>query len=306
MYKHQIFTLDLNFMGIAGAIASYLIPHSRGAVLVECGPGSTLPALLEGLREHHLRPTDISDVFLTHIHLDHAGAAGWLARQGAQIHVHPVGAPHMQNPEKLLASASRIYGDMMDTLWGEFLPVPPEQLSILQDTATVTVDGMSFRAYDTPGHADHHHVYLLGDTLFSGDIGGVRLTGTHHVRLPMPPPEFSLPKWRKSLKRLQKLEFTRIAPTHFGLFTDTQWHLSTLEKELNDIDTWIEKIMPGDPPVDEINRQLADWYRKRAALQEVPAEQLQGYESANPSWMSGYGIQRYWRKVRLVTTGQDL
>jgi glyoxylase-like metal-dependent hydrolase (beta-lactamase superfamily II) len=304
MSKHRIFTLDLNFMGNSGAIASYLIPHSAGAVLVECGPGSTLPALMEGLRQHGFSPSDISDVFLTHIHLDHAGAAGWLARQGARIHVHPVGAPHMQNPEKLLSSAARIYGDSMDTLWGEFLPVPPEQISVLQDNDVITVDGMSFKAIDTPGHADHHHVYLLGDTLFSGDIGGVRLTGTHHIRLPMPPPEFNTSKWEISLQRLSHLEFSRIAPTHFGIFEDAKWHLSALEKGLNDINAWIEAIMPGDPPVDEINRQLNHWYQQRADQDGVPREQLQGYESANPSWMSGYGIQRYWRKVRLAETSQ--
>ncbi len=304
MNQHQIFTLDLNFMGISGAIASYLIPHSAGAVLVECGPGSTLPALLEGLRQHGLSPSDISDVFLTHIHLDHAGAAGWLARQGARIHVHPVGAPHIQNPEKLLSSAARIYGDKMGTLWGEFLPVPPEKLSVLQDNNVITIDGMSFQATDTPGHADHHHVYLLEDTLFSGDIGGVRLTGTQHIRLPMPPPELNLIKWRQSLDRLKEMKFTRIAPTHFGIFPDAQQHLSILEKELDDINAWVEAIMPGDPPVDEINHLLIDWYQQRAVQADVPIEQLQGYESANPSWMSGYGIQRYWRKVRQVETTQ--
>jgi glyoxylase-like metal-dependent hydrolase (beta-lactamase superfamily II) len=306
MSKHQIFTLDLNFMGISGAIASYLIPHSTGAVLVECGPGSTLPALLEGLSQHGLSPTNITDVFLTHIHLDHAGAAGWLARQGARIHVHPVGAPHMQNPEKLLSSAARIYGDKMGTLWGEFLPVPPEKLSVIQDNDVITVDGMSFQATDTPGHADHHHVYLLEDTLFSGDIGGVRLAGTHHVRLPMPPPELNLIKWRHSLEQLKELKFTRIAPTHFGIFSDAQQHLSILEKELDDISAWVEAIMPGDPPVDEINHLLIDWYQQRAMQAGVPVEQLQGYESANPSWMSGYGIQRYWRKVRQVETTQGV
>jgi glyoxylase-like metal-dependent hydrolase (beta-lactamase superfamily II) len=257
---------------------------------------------MDGLRKHNLSPSDISDVFLTHIHLDHAGAAGWLARQGARVHVHPVGAPHMQNPEKLLASAARIYGDTMGKLWGEFLPVPPEQLSILQDNEVITVDGMRFQAFDTPGHAEHHFVYLLKDTLFSGDIGGVRLAGTHHLRLPMPPPEFNPQNWRKSIKLLKQLPISHIAPTHFGIFSDAQWHLSALERVLEDIDAWIETVMPGDPPVDEINRQLNDWHQQRAARDGVPALQLQGYESANPSWMSGYGIQRYWLKVRMAST----
>ena len=126
MAKPRIVTLDLNFQNKTQAIASYLIRHDDGAVLIESGPGSTLPALEAGLAKEGLSPRDITHVLLTHIHLDHAGAAGWLSRQGAQIFVHPIGAPHLLNPEKLIASATRIYGDRMQTLWGEFLPVDRE------------------------------------------------------------------------------------------------------------------------------------------------------------------------------------
>src|SRR5688572_8379493 len=122
--------LDLNFKGIPGAIASYLIPHREGVVLVEAGPGSTTDRLQARLGEEGYQLSDVTDVLLTHIHLDHAGAAGWLAGHGARIHVHPNGAGHLINPEKLITSATRIYGDSMDTLWGAFLPVPEERLSI--------------------------------------------------------------------------------------------------------------------------------------------------------------------------------
>src|SRR4030042_4609731 len=125
-----VVTIDLKFMGRANAIAAYLIPHRRGAVLVECGPGSTTTALEVGLSENGFHAEDITDVLLTHIHLDHAGAAGWLARRGARIHVHSAGAPHLLDPEKLLSSAKRIYGDMMDRLWGDFLPVQAGQLNV--------------------------------------------------------------------------------------------------------------------------------------------------------------------------------
>ncbi len=128
MAKTDIITLDLNFQGKTQTIASYLIRHSTGVVLIESGPGSSLPGLQAGLAANGLSVSDVTHVLLTHIHLDHAGAAGWLARQGAQIYVHPVGAPHMLNPEKLLASAARIYGDQMEKLWGEFLPVPENSL----------------------------------------------------------------------------------------------------------------------------------------------------------------------------------
>ena len=133
MAKTSIITLDLNFQGKTQAIASYLIRHSGGAVLIESGPGSTLAGLQAGLAANGLRVSDVTHVLLTHIHLDHAGAAGWWARQGARIHVHPIGAPHLIVPDKLLASATRIYGDMMDQLWGEFLAVPEDRLVVQRD-----------------------------------------------------------------------------------------------------------------------------------------------------------------------------
>lgn len=298
----NVTTLDLNFLGIPGAIAAYLIRHPGGAILVECGPGSTLPALLEGLKRNNIEVSDLTDVLLTHIHLDHAGAAGWLAHQGARIHVHPNGAPHLLNPEKLLASAARIYGDQMASLWGEFLAVPPEQLSVLNDGELVNIQGLTFKPLDTPGHADHHYAYIIENICFSGDIGGVRLTDTRHIRLPMPPPEFHLGKWRASLARLTKEQFSIIAPTHFGYFSDPEWHLSSLGKALEGIEAWIETIMPGDPEVSEINQRLSKWAESRAVEDGVPVEKIQAYESANPTWMSGYGIQRYWRKYRSIPT----
>lgn len=300
--RTEVYTLDLNFMGIPGTIASYLIPHAHGAVLVESGPGSTKQGLEAGLRAHGLQVTDITDVLLTHIHLDHAGAAGWLAHQGARIYVHPVGAPHMLDPEKLLSSAARIYGDMMDTLWGEFLPVPKEQLYVPQDGEVIEIGDLRFRALDTPGHANHHYAYIFEDLCFSGDIGGVRLAGPPYLRLPMPPPEFNLEKWRASLKRLQQVyergSFTRIAPTHFGIFTDAGWHLDALQRALEGVESWMESVMPADPSIDELTEKFTAWSRMQAKQQGLEAQQIQAYETANPSWMSPYGIQRYWRKYR--------
>src|SRR5512138_996975 len=141
----EVHTLDLSFLGIPHVIASYLFKHSQGAILIESGPGSTLEGLRTALAAHDLTVHDITDVLLTHIHLDHAGAAGWLARhgnggRGARIYVHPNGAPHLLNPEKLLNSAQRIYGDMRDTLWGESLAVPEDRLIVLQDQQEVVID----------------------------------------------------------------------------------------------------------------------------------------------------------------------
>ncbi len=298
MPVQDIHTIDLHFMGFPGTIASYLIPHAHGAILVECGPSSTLPALQAGLNAHGFSAQDVTDVLLTHIHLDHAGAAGWLARQGAHIYVHPVGAPHLLNPEKLLASAARIYGEAMQTLWGEFLPVPPDCLLVPQNGDDIEIGGLRFRTMDTPGHADHHFAYLLDDLCFSGDIGGVRLTGFRHLRLPMPPPDLHLGKWRLSLQSLSSLPIRRIAPTHFGIFEDADWHFKAVAKALDEADAWIEATMPSNPPIEELNAQFIAWTRRRSLEEGVPPGVIDAYETANPSWMSSYGIQRYWRIYR--------
>lgn len=293
-----IHTLDLNFLGIAGTIAAYLIPHPRGAVLVECGPGSTKANLEAALQAHGLSSADVTDVLLTHIHLDHAGAAGWLAGQGATVHVHEVGAPHLVDPERLLTSAARIYGDMMETLWGEFLPVPVGRLVPHQDGDLIEIEGLSFRAIDTPGHANHHFAYLLGEICFSGDIGGVRMGGTRHLRVPMPPPEFHLEKWRQSVARLKREKISFIAPTHFGLFDDPDWHLAALLKALDEVEAWMEEVMPADPPIEQLSETFLKWSRDRSLSEGLDPGLLELYEAANPSWMSSAGIQRYYRKFR--------
>jgi glyoxylase-like metal-dependent hydrolase (beta-lactamase superfamily II) len=298
----QIHILDLNFLGITGTIAVYLIPHPNGAILIESGPGSTLPALQAGLQQYGLSAGDITDVFLTHIHLDHAGAAGWLARHGARIHVHPVGAPHLIQPDKLLTSAARIYGDQMEALWGEFLPVPAEKVVVMQDNETSEIEGICIRALDTPGHANHHFAYIYEHTCFSGDIGGVRLPGPAHVRLPMPPPELNLEKWRLSLERLKREyqagNFARIAPTHFGIYTNIDWHLAALFDSLDEIEAWMEAIMPNRPALEKLNPAFLEWSGKRSLSQGISPELLKAYEAANPSWMSTQGLLRYWQKYR--------
>jgi glyoxylase-like metal-dependent hydrolase (beta-lactamase superfamily II) len=293
--------LDLNLQGIPQVIASYAVPHSKGVVLIDSGPGSTIENLTTALKPLDLCPADITDVLLTHIHLDHAGAAGWLARHGARIYCHPKGEPHLIDPEKLLKSAARIYGDSMDRLWGEFLPVPEDHLVVLTDREEVNVEGLRFVAIDMPGHADHHFAYLFEDICFTGDVGGVRLPGPPHLRVPMPPPEFHLEKWRASLNKLREEKFARIAPTHFGISDDAQAHLPMLERGLDEVEEFLDRVMPGDPSLEEINRRFLEWTRKRSEAQGIGDDLIAAYEMANPSWMSAEGIQRYWRKFRMPT-----
>jgi glyoxylase-like metal-dependent hydrolase (beta-lactamase superfamily II) len=296
--SHPIYALDLNFMGIEGAIACFLIPHEGGVLLVECGPGSTIPVLQAHLDNFGYRVNDISDVLLTHIHLDHAGASGWLAERGARIHVHPIGAPHLIDPQRLLASAGRIYGDEMDLLWGEFLPVPESQLVIHQDREAIEIGDLVFRPLETTGHASHHYAYLLGEVCFSGDILGVRMTGVRHIRLPMPPPEFHPGKWRNSLEILQQEAISHILPTHFGIFSDPDWHLAAVEKALDDVEAWMDAVMSRELPPDDFEAEYLEWESQRALADNINPPVRKIYKTANPSSISILGIQRYWRKYR--------
>jgi glyoxylase-like metal-dependent hydrolase (beta-lactamase superfamily II) len=300
MASPRIVTLDLNFQTKTQAIASYLIRHNDGAVLIESGPGSTLSALEAGLAKEGLSPRHITHVLLTHIHLDHAGAAGWLSRQGAQIFVHPNGAAHMLNPEKLIASATRIYGDRMSQLWGEFLPVEQNQLTVPNDAQAINIGNLEFIPINTPGHAEHHYSYLFEDLCFSGDVGGVRIPGYPYLRAPMPPPELHFGRWRESLARLRSLKFARIAPTHFGIFDDADWQLSQLQKILDATEKWLEEIMPADPPVDELRAKFEDWMNEQSRAQNLSDDVIRAYDLANPLGMSADGLMRYWKKVRMA------
>lgn len=300
MAKNSVITLDLNFQDKSQAIASYLIWDGDAVVLVESGPGSCLAGLEAGLRTNGLPLADVTHILLTHIHLDHAGAAGRLSRYGAQVYVHPVGAPHLLNPEKLLASATRIYGDRMDSLWGEFLPVEQSQLHVVKDAEEIVIGNLRFVALSTPGHAEHHHVYLFEDICFSGDVGGVRIPGYPYLRVPMPPPELHIEKWRATLARLRQQKFARIAPTHFGLYDDPEWHLREVEKGLDVTERWLEATMPADPSVDELRAKFTAWMESQARDQGLDMAVLKSYELANPPGMSADGLMRYWKKVRMV------
>ncbi len=295
----EIFTLDLNFQNCPNAIASYLIPHQEGLVLIESGPGSTQDNLDRNLQELGYTIEEITHVLLTHIHLDHAGAAGWLAKQsGAKVYVHQRGAPHLLDPSKLLASATRIYQDKMDMLWGDFLSVPEEQLVILDDGMEIQVGSYTFRALDTPGHANHHMAFILDEICFSGDVGGVRIAsgGERLLRIPMPPPEFHPPRWRESVTKLKKEKISRIAPTHFGFFDDVEWHLDSVLSELDAAEEWMQMIMPREYSIEDLRKEFLNWVKNRSLELGVGIVTLDAFEKANPSGMSADGMKRYWDK----------
>ncbi len=298
MARTPIHTIDLNFQGRPLAIASYMLEHSDGVVLVESGPGSTVLALEAALKARGYGLQNVTHVLLTHIHLDHAGASGCLAARGAQIFVHPLGAPHMLNPEKLLVSAGRIYGDLMDTLWGDFLPVPAEKLTILEDNEEVVVGSLRFRTLHTPGHAEHHNSYQFEDLCFGGDVGAVRIPGYSYLRVPMPPPEFHLEKWRETISRLRAMKFERIAPTHFGIFEDVDWHFDSIDAALNAAEDWLNQNMPENPSVELLRDRFMDLMDAQSLAQGLSLEVSDAYRLANPIGMSVDGLVRYWKKFR--------
>jgi glyoxylase-like metal-dependent hydrolase (beta-lactamase superfamily II) len=292
----QIHTLDLHFQGSPQAIASYLVIGPGGPVLIETGPGSTLPSLRQGLAAHGFVPTDIKDVLLTHIHLDHAGAAGWWARQGATVHVHHVGAPHLQDPSRLLASAQRIYGDKMDVLWGEFLSAPAEKLHSLHDGDVVMAGGLQFTALDTPGHARHHMLYRLGEVAFTGDLAGIRLAGRPYLRLPTPPPEFELDAWLASLERVRAEKFAKLYLTHFGAVDDVAAQWDEVERLLHEYVDLVRGEVAQGTERDALVERFSEYETARMKAAHLDDEAFARYATIGPAGMAVDGLMRYLRK----------
>jgi glyoxylase-like metal-dependent hydrolase (beta-lactamase superfamily II) len=292
----EVHTIDLNFLDTPHVIASFAVLGPAGATIVETGPGSTLPALLEGLRALGVQPADVRDVLVTHIHLDHAGVSGWWARQGATIHVHAAGAPHLVDPSKLLASASRIYGDKLEFLWGEVLPSPPERVHLVNDGEVVMATGLAFTAIQTPGHARHHHCWQIGDLALTGDAAGVRLPESRWIGLPAPPPEFDLEAWQASLRRLSALHLKTLYPTHFGRVADPDEHFARLSILLADCAEFVRARMVEGLGREAIIEQYSAWQTAQAAPFHLDAATMDRYNKANSWAMSVDGIMRYWSK----------
>jgi glyoxylase-like metal-dependent hydrolase (beta-lactamase superfamily II) len=298
----DLFLIDHHFQGVPGVIGSYLLAGGDDLTLVEAGPASTTEALLRGIRAAGFDPERITRILLTHIHLDHAGASGTLVRRlpRATVYVHPIGAPHLIDPERLLSSASRIYGDQMESLWGEILPVPEERVVELKDEDEVRAGGRTLRALDTPGHAHHHLAYhdAEGGSVFTGDVAAVRLGGRPYVRPPTPPPELDLELWRRSVLRIRGLRPRRLLLTHFGAYDDPDWHLDDLLSRLFFWGGWVgarlEEGTERERVTEELQR-IGD-----AEMAEIVSESgwEEPYELATNYRMTVDGFARYFRKKR--------
>jgi glyoxylase-like metal-dependent hydrolase (beta-lactamase superfamily II) len=290
---------DLDFLGLPRIIATAVLHGPGGVALVDPGPSSTLPALRAGLGAAGMSVADLRALLLTHIHLDHAGASGTLVREvpGLRVYVHERGAPHLVNPEKLLASAARLYGDDMDRLWGSVLPVPHENVVALQGGERISAGGRDFEIAYTPGHASHHVSYFNRDTgiAFVGDTAGVRLNAEGYVVPPTPPPDIDIESWRDSLGKISAWLPETLFITHFGPHAPPAGHLAELAEHLDWTSAVVRRLLAREGSDEDREAWFADEIRRELRRRTSEAD-VRAYEVAGRFDLSWRGLARYWRK----------
>tara|TARA_Y100000588_G_scaffold327347_1_gene362276 strand:- start:3197 stop:4090 length:894 start_codon:yes stop_codon:yes gene_type:complete len=291
--------MDLGFQGRARVIASAVVQSNSGVAIIDPGPSSCLDVLLGELDQHGIMISDIQALLLTHIHLDHAGSTGSLIRKNPEIkvYVHERGAAHMLDPSKLLASASRLYGEDMDRLWGEFLPVPRNNIYSLSGGERINVADRTFEVEYTPGHASHHVSFFdrSSQVAFVGDTAGVRTGRALFVMPPTPPPDIDVEVWLESIELIRKWRATSLFTTHFGLHEDAEAHLDALVEHLIAISEIAKTVIiergDADQQLNSFTRQARVYLRSR-----LPVEEADLYDFAAPLALGWFGLARYWRK----------
>jgi glyoxylase-like metal-dependent hydrolase (beta-lactamase superfamily II) len=276
--------IDLHHQAAEKVVGVYVLETDDGPALFDCGPTTCIPALKEGLEARGLALTDIRHLLLSHIHLDHAGAAGTLVREhpDLQVHVSEIGAPHLVDPSRLDASARRLYGDAFDVLWGELAPVPQANIHVVAEHV------VGLECFPTPGHASHHVSYFADGTLYAGDAAGVRIVPGRYVIPVSPPPDFDPEAWRRSIDEIDRRRPERLALIHFGVAEDVEAHLAMLRDELA---RWVERVERGATEQEFVDAASEDI---KARVPEDP----ESWQRAAPFWQSYRGIERYWKKKR--------
>ncbi len=291
--------IDLNFLGRPQIIATAVLHDASGAALIDPGPSTTIENLLRALKIHGIAIGEVRQILLTHIHLDHAGATGSLVRMNPaiEVFVHHRGARHIVDPSRLLNSAGRLYGQDMDRLWGDVLPVAASQVRELTGGERVSASGRDLEVALTPGHASHHVSYFdrATRTAFVGDTAGIRRGRGTYILPPTPPPDIDLELWRTSADRILAWEPETLFLTHFGPFGAPRPHFQQLFERL---DTWsaLVRRLLADTSIDDAEREkrfvaeaMAD---VRRTVGEIEAEQYSRAGRIDYSWQ---GLVRYWR-----------
>lgn len=290
---------DLRFLGEPGIIATGLLSGHEGIAVVDPGPSTTLNTLKEAVAGRGISLSDVRAILLTHIHLDHAGATGSLLREcpNATVFVHEVGAPHLVDPSKLVASASRLYGADMERLWGEILPVPQDRIQIAGEERKRIV-GHTVDVAKTPGHASHHVSYFLPDNgiAFVGDTAGICRASGRVVLPPTPPPDIDLEAWHVSTERILNWNPDVLFLTHFGPQRAPRVHFGDLWARMDD---WSRRVRaslerPGSDAerAQQFTSEVMDDLARATSRQEAEA-----YEKAGRFDFSWAGLARYWRKT---------
>jgi glyoxylase-like metal-dependent hydrolase (beta-lactamase superfamily II) len=270
--------IDVMHLGRSHVIGCWQVDGA----LVDPGPESSLDTVLTALGDEEPRA-----LLLTHIHLDHAGGTGALVRRfpNLEVYVHERGAPHLIDPSKLVASASRLYGDRMERLWGEIVPVPEANVVPLAGGERV----LGMRVAYTPGHASHHVCYFDEDTgtAFVGDVAAVRIPRSNLVVPPTPPPDIDIETWENSIGIVEGWRPERLALTHFDAVEEPGGHLAEVRKRLRE-----EADLARELPEAEYERRHRELVAAHADSSEVAAELIQ----CVPPQYQWRGLDRYWSK----------
>jgi glyoxylase-like metal-dependent hydrolase (beta-lactamase superfamily II) len=291
--------LDLKFQATPRVIATVVLQGAGGVALIDPGPSSTLPTLRQELGGAGISIADVTALVLTHIHLDHAGASGTLVRErpGLQVYVHERGAPHMIDPERLLASATRLYGGAMDRLWGEVRPVPPDAIVTLAGGERFEAGGRELEVAYTPGHASHHVSYFNADSgiAFVGDTAGIKMAPGGYVLPPTPPPDIDLEIWSASLARIEAWHPRTLLLTHFGPAAPCGAHIAELRDHLAFTADLVSASLARDG--DDESREA--WFTEQLRLElrrRLGEGEARAYEVAGPFDLNWRGLARYLRK----------